>query len=337
MFVGAPSASLVGSRNTFSTLGRPWAVAQSAFPLVDWSVGGTRNRTGSHHLEVRLRRKAPKKSGGGTRGSRGHGWYLKYREGRGGRHLQGRWNVDVAEMEKWNDKIMEMSLALKKNEQATAHFDLKWDGSGEQATTTEEGGEEEQGGRVHVDLADGLLPLTCGNFVGRLNALDLGCVERVEKGVGVLFSVTDSVAEGVGRELRREVGLVGRKDFLHDEALEEAEYEHLSSIHNVVDKDNNPLDSFSQDATQFRDGEAMLMSFAPKGVVGMVRETKAGTSTTKFLITTEDGGAKHLQGTGVAFGRVKKGDMKLVKKIMEEFTMRGRPANRISIVSGGTK
>ena len=51
------------------------AVTQPAFPLVDWSVGGTRNRTGSYHLEVRLRRKAPKKSGGGTRGSRGHGGY----------------------------------------------------------------------------------------------------------------------------------------------------------------------------------------------------------------------------------------------------------------------
>ena len=49
------------------------------------------------------------------------------------------------------------------------------------------------------------MPLTCENFMGRLKHLNLGCVERVEKGVGVLFSVTDTIAEGVGNNLRREV------------------------------------------------------------------------------------------------------------------------------------
>ena len=68
-----------------------------------------------------------------------------------------------------------------------------------------EGGEEL--GEVRFELAEGLLPLTCGNFSGRLSALSIGCVERVEKGVGVMFSVVDSLAPGADRELRREVDI----------------------------------------------------------------------------------------------------------------------------------
>jgi len=74
-------------------------------------------------------------------------------------------------------------------------------------------------------------------------------------------------------EPRREAGRVGRKDSPHDETLEEAKHEHLSSIRNVADKDNNPPNSLSE--------EAMFMSFAPKGVVGMVGETKANDKVTK--------------------------------------------------------
>jgi len=56
-----------------------------------------------------MRRKGAKNGIRGTRGSRGTGWLIKYREGRGGRHLQGRWNVDVEKMKEWNEKIMGMS------------------------------------------------------------------------------------------------------------------------------------------------------------------------------------------------------------------------------------
>jgi len=75
------------------------------------------------------------------------------------------------------------------------------------------------------------------------------------------------------------------------------------------------------------------MSFAPSYVIAMLRETKSGTSTTKFMITTEDGGAKHLQGTGVVIGRVTKGQ-EVLDKVKGEFTMRGVLAKRINIVAG---
>ena len=108
------------------------------------------------------------------------------------------------------------------------------------------------------------------------------------------------------------------------------QYKRLSSFYNVISSNNTPVSA--DDARKFREGESMCMSFAPRGVVAMVRETKAGTSTTKFLVTTVEGGAKHLQGSGVVFGRVKGEDMKVLDKIAGEFTMRGKPAKKICIV-----
>lgn len=44
----------------------------------------------------------------GSRGSRGHGWFIKYREGRGGRHLQGEYHdrESLEECQAWNDSIL---------------------------------------------------------------------------------------------------------------------------------------------------------------------------------------------------------------------------------------
>ena len=45
----------------------------------------------------------------GSRGTRGHGWYLKYRQGRGGRHLQGEYwdrREHHWDMQQWNDAVV---------------------------------------------------------------------------------------------------------------------------------------------------------------------------------------------------------------------------------------
>lgn len=156
-------------------------------------------------------------------------------------------------------------------------------------------------------------------------------MERIEKGVGVLMSTVDSLAPGADRELRREVD-VSKPDLASnaDVEAEEEEYERMAGFHYVVDSNNSRLGD--EDGGRFREGEAMCMSFAPRGVVAMVRETKAGTSTTKFLVTTEDGGAKHLQGSGVVFGKVRGEDLKVLDGLMGEFTMRGVPGKKINIV-----
>ena len=46
----------------------------------------------------------------GTRGARGHGWYVNYRAGKGGRHLQGEYHDRESpnECAAWNDAILAM-------------------------------------------------------------------------------------------------------------------------------------------------------------------------------------------------------------------------------------
>jgi hypothetical protein len=66
----------------------------------------------------------------------------------------------------------------------------------------------------------------------------------------------------------------------------------------------------------------------------MVRDTQLGTSATAFLVTTEDGGAKHLQGSGVALGRVVEG-LDIVKMLGGEFTMKGRLGKKVRIGAAG--
>ena len=129
-----------------------------------------------------MRRKGAKNGIRGTRGSRGTGWLTKYREGLGGRHLQGRWNVDVREMEKWNEKIMGMC-----DSKTRVFFDLEYEeeeGSSDGREDGEGGENDGRGlGRVTVELVDTLLPLSTANFIARVveSVNAGGCVEKVEK------------------------------------------------------------------------------------------------------------------------------------------------------------
>jgi len=52
-------------------------------------------------------------SGGGSRGARGHGWWVNYRAGKGGRHLQGTYShLDLESMAEWNDAVLGMGRKL---------------------------------------------------------------------------------------------------------------------------------------------------------------------------------------------------------------------------------
>jgi len=112
------------------------------------------------------------------------------------------------------------------------------------------------------------------------------------------------------------------------------EYNRMQRLHDVYQEGGEKLAFGSDSIEKFRDGEAHVLSFAPEYVVAMLRETKDGTSSTKFMITTQDGGAKHLQGTGVVFGRVTKG-MEVLDRLKGEFTMRGVLSKRVDVVGGG--
>jgi cyclophilin family peptidyl-prolyl cis-trans isomerase len=112
----------------------------------------------------------------GPRGARGHGWLVKYRSGRGGRHLQGRWHYrDVDELNSLNDRVFAMNEKLDKKE-TEAYLDLSV------------GGEEPR--RVVIELAAAVLPKTTSNFrklcqEGEEGGYKSTSVYKIEKTVGL--------------------------------------------------------------------------------------------------------------------------------------------------------
>jgi cyclophilin family peptidyl-prolyl cis-trans isomerase len=103
--------------------------------------------------------------GSGSRGARGHGWLHKYREGLGGRHLQGRYhNRDIKKLTSINDQVFALNTthAQKLSTPSQAYLDIAVEG--------EEGGPH----RVVIELASAALPNTCRNFVDLCEAEDGG-------------------------------------------------------------------------------------------------------------------------------------------------------------------
>mmetsp|Transcript_14133 Transcript_14133/g.21570 ORF Transcript_14133/g.21570 Transcript_14133/m.21570 type:complete len:240 (-) Transcript_14133:58-777(-) len=83
----------------------------------------------------------------GARGARGWGWYTKYRDGRGGRHLQGElFDRDVEELEAINNQVFEMGTE-------DAYLDIKISDN------------EEAIHRIKMQLATAAFPLTTKNFL----------------------------------------------------------------------------------------------------------------------------------------------------------------------------
>jgi cyclophilin family peptidyl-prolyl cis-trans isomerase len=103
---------------------------------------------------------------GGSRGSRGHGWFHKYREGLGGRHLQGEyWDAPtLEEWQEWNDSIFAYG-----NEEVSFSLNVEGDVF-----------------PLKLELASAVLPKTTKNFQLLLQdgIYDNTKVHRIEKGVG---------------------------------------------------------------------------------------------------------------------------------------------------------
>jgi cyclophilin family peptidyl-prolyl cis-trans isomerase len=133
-------------------------------------------------------------SGGGTRGARGHGWWVNYRAGKGGRHLQGTYaHLDVEAMEMWNDAVFGMGSKM-------AYLDVKLEalaGADENEnkddgnnTETQKQKKITQTHRLTLELATEALPLATENVLKLLQESLVGyhstTLHRVEKGVGIL-------------------------------------------------------------------------------------------------------------------------------------------------------
>jgi len=129
--------------------------------------------------------KSRKKGGlGGSKGSRGLGWLTKYREGRGGRHLQGRWfDRDIEEISKINDAVFKLG-----SKRAFIDFLIDEQGVSKNSETVEKD-DFNTAKRIIIELADSALPKTVQNFVELLGDESIGYkgmnVARVEKKVGI--------------------------------------------------------------------------------------------------------------------------------------------------------
>lgn len=128
--------------------------------------------------------------GGGTRGSRGHGWFVKYRQGLGGRHLQGEYYdaPSLEEKQEWNDSIFQYGT-----EQVQVTMEL----DGETQHT------------LDVELATTVLPKTCLNFQKLLDdgLYEDSIVHRIEKGVGLCMGDTLH-KEGKGGMCHKDLSLI---------------------------------------------------------------------------------------------------------------------------------
>jgi cyclophilin family peptidyl-prolyl cis-trans isomerase len=120
----------------------------------------------------------------GSRGSRGHGWYIKYREGRGGRHLQGEYfdRDSTEEQIAWNASVMDLgSQTLYMDvvvEPKTAQFDSPRYVPDLQTLRGEKH-------RLTMRIASTVLAQTSRNFVDLLTRYVGTRFYRIEPGVGL--------------------------------------------------------------------------------------------------------------------------------------------------------
>jgi cyclophilin family peptidyl-prolyl cis-trans isomerase len=125
----------------------------------------------------------------GTRGSRGHGWYVNYRAGKGGRHLQGEYfDRDDAECREWNDAIFALGsqqvyLDIVAEPRSAVSLALK---RGEVPPMDSLTGEKH---RLLIEIASAAMPETTENFISLCQAEADGytgtLLYRIEPGVGI--------------------------------------------------------------------------------------------------------------------------------------------------------
>jgi len=172
------------------------------------STAATNPNSTSTSTAVQLQRRFMG-SGGGTRGARGHGWWVNYRAGKGGRHLQGTYShLDLDSMAEWNDAIFKLGRQL-------AYLDVRVesladddndadDYDNNDDNNNDDNNQQHKIHRLTLELATEVLPLATDNVVkliqsgseketGGSNPGYLSStLHRVEKGVGILGGLVDA-------------------------------------------------------------------------------------------------------------------------------------------------
>jgi cyclophilin family peptidyl-prolyl cis-trans isomerase len=130
-------------------------------------------------------------SGGGARGARGHGWWVNYRAGKGGRHLQGEYShMNVEDLKAWNDAVFSLGSQF-------VYMDFLMEPFHQDGGRADEDLERH---RLVIELASEVFPRATENFTKLLqankNGFKTSILHRVEKNVGL---VGGHVWKGTGK------------------------------------------------------------------------------------------------------------------------------------------
>jgi cyclophilin family peptidyl-prolyl cis-trans isomerase len=242
----------------------------------------------------------------GTRGARGHGWYVKYRSGRGGRHLQGEYHDRETpdQAAAWNEAIFQLGMTRvymdicleprRTSNVGTALMAKFYPVPPVDKLTGEKF-------RLTIDLASTVLPETTNNFLHLLcgtGGTSHGYVGtrlfRVEKKVGVK-----------GGDVLTNTGKTGKAAAHYGQPLQ-------------MEITNDPL----------------CLWHIP-GIISMLVPS-VGTIDSRFLLVSEP--APHIDGICRAFGRLTPDSLAVVDKWQNTLiTNKGIPTAYDLIICAGGK
>ena len=237
-------------------------------------------------------------SGGGTRGARGHGWWVNYRAGKGGRHLQGEYHhLDVDSMANWNDAAFSLGSQM-------GYLDVRLEamsGISTSSTTTEkdDDGDSDSNNektttahRLKLELATTALPRAADNFVKLLQDNDgnadgylSSTLHRVEKGVGILG------------------GLVTKNPNSHPNATGTSTKTMIGKCHPDY---CHPTSMTAMDISS----EHLVISHLP-GVITML-QPRIGEIDSRYMMLSHH--APHMDGVSVAIGRLSDDSLEIIQK-----------------------
>jgi cyclophilin family peptidyl-prolyl cis-trans isomerase len=259
----------------------------------------------SHHAIIRMSRRYFG-SGGGSRGARGHGWWINYRAGKGGRHLQGEYShLDVDALEAWNDAVLSLGSQL-------VYMDIQSEAMSSTSSASATDQKSNQGGdkeasipihRLKIQLATAVLPKATENFIKLVQA---------EAGVGYKTSTLHRVEKRVGMM----GGLVWKGG---------ATSSNNRKAPAAIGKCHPDLRMTTSLTSMDVESEALVLSHLP-GVVTMLMP-RVHEVDSRFFICSHH--APHLDGKAVAIGRL--ADVASLETIQQWegslITQMGKPTN----------
>lgn len=274
----------------------------------------------------------------GTRGARGHGWYVNYRAGKGGRHLQGEYydREDVQQCMEWNQSILQLGSqqvymdvvlepaststktkasntvanAISNNDATDASInddatDPSSDDDAPDPYTRNKlrdvrtlSGEKV---RLVIDVATEVMPETTKNFI------DLCCNTEVTRYIGsIMYRVERNAGIICGGDVLTNTGRNGKAAYPKSTDIDEPTIR--------FDIANDPL----------------VMWHIP-GTISMI-VPKVGTVDSRFMLCTQLN--RHLDGTHRAFGQLSPESLEIVHNwYLTLLTRKGVPTSYDLIIA----